>query len=85
LAEAENEAGLDHYQVRRYRAWYRHVTLSMPAHAFLAVTAHAARTPAKPPEPRERAWALAPARARGSQSAAGQRGRFAAVGGYNSS
>ena len=37
FAEAKNEAGLDHYQVRRYRAWYRHVTLSMLAHAFLAV------------------------------------------------
>jgi SRSO17 transposase len=49
FAEAKNEAGLDHYQVRRYRAWYRHVTLSMLAHAFLAVTAHAARPPA--PEP----------------------------------
>jgi SRSO17 transposase len=43
FAEAKNEAGLDHYQVRRYRAWYRHVTLSMLAHAFLAVAAHAAR------------------------------------------
>jgi len=39
FAEAKNETGLDHYQVRRYRAWYRHVTLSMLAHAFLAVTA----------------------------------------------
>ena len=45
FAEAKNEAGLDHYQVRRYRAWYRHVTLAMLAHAFLAVTAHAARPP----------------------------------------
>ena len=47
FAEAKNEAGLDHYQVRKYRAWYRHVTLSMLAHAFLAVTARAAR-PAAP-------------------------------------
>lgn len=47
FGEAKNEAGLDHYQVRRYRAWYRHVTLSMLAHAFLAVAARAAR----PPEP----------------------------------
>jgi SRSO17 transposase len=31
--------GLDDYQVRRYHAWYRHVTLSMVAHAWLAVTA----------------------------------------------
>jgi SRSO17 transposase len=37
---AKNETGLDHYQVRRYDAWYRHITLSMPAAAFLAVTAH---------------------------------------------
>ena len=49
FAEAKNEAGLDHYQVRRYRAWYRHITLSMLAHAFLAVTARAAR-PELPPE-----------------------------------
>ena len=37
---AKNETGLDHYQVRRYHAWYRHITLSMLAAAFLAVTAH---------------------------------------------
>jgi SRSO17 transposase len=36
---AKNEAGLDHYQVRRYDAWYRHATLAMLAHAYLAVTA----------------------------------------------
>ena len=41
FAEAKNEAGLDHYQVRKYRAWYRHATLSMLAHAFLAVAARA--------------------------------------------
>ena len=37
---AKNETGLDHYQVRRYDPWYRHITLSMLAAAFLAVTAH---------------------------------------------
>ena len=51
FAEAKGEAGLDHYQVRRYRAWYRHVTLSMLAHAFLAAAAHAARPAPPPPEP----------------------------------
>ncbi len=52
FAEAKNEAGLDHYQVRKYRAWYRHVTLSMLAHAFLAVTARDSRKPApQPPAP----------------------------------
>jgi SRSO17 transposase len=48
--EAKNEAGLDHYQVRKYRAWYRHVTLSMLGHAFLAVTARDSRT-GPPPLP----------------------------------
>jgi SRSO17 transposase len=36
---AKNETGLDQYQVRRYDAWYRHVTLAILAHAYLAVTA----------------------------------------------
>jgi hypothetical protein len=40
----KNETGLDHYQIRRYDAWYRHITLSMLAAAFLAVTAHTERT-----------------------------------------
>ena len=34
---AKNECGLDHYQVRRYDAWYRHITMSMAAHAAPAV------------------------------------------------
>lgn len=38
--EAKNEAGLDDYQVRLYNAWYRHITLSMLALAFLAVMRH---------------------------------------------
>jgi SRSO17 transposase len=33
----KGQTGLDHYQVRRYPAWYRHVTLAMVALAFLAV------------------------------------------------
>jgi SRSO17 transposase len=35
---AKNEAGLDHYQVRTWRAWYAHITLAMLATAYLAVT-----------------------------------------------
>jgi SRSO17 transposase len=31
--------GLDNYQVRLYHAWYRHITLAMLAHAFLAICA----------------------------------------------
>jgi SRSO17 transposase len=34
---SKNETGLDHYQVRGYTAWYRHITLSMAALAFLAI------------------------------------------------
>jgi SRSO17 transposase len=49
FGEAKNEAGLDHYQVRKYRAWYRHVTLAMLAHAFLAVAARASRPRPSPP------------------------------------
>ena len=36
---AKNETGLDHYQVRRYDAWHRHITLAMLAAGDLAVTA----------------------------------------------
>jgi SRSO17 transposase len=35
---AKNEAGLDHYQVRDYRAWYAHITLAMLAAAYLSAT-----------------------------------------------
>ena len=30
--------GLDQYEVRRWEGWYRHITLCLLAHAFLAVT-----------------------------------------------
>ena len=36
---AKSDLGLDQYQVRRYDAWYRHITLAMLAHSYLAVTA----------------------------------------------
>ena len=38
FAQAKNDAGLDHYQVRSFRAWYAHITLSMLALAWLATT-----------------------------------------------
>jgi SRSO17 transposase len=34
---AKNEVGLDQYQVRRYDAWYAHITLAMAAAAFLTI------------------------------------------------
>jgi SRSO17 transposase len=56
---AKNETGLDHYQVRRYDAWYRHATLSMLAHAYLSVTAATA----------PKALAAASSRSRSARSA----------------
>ncbi len=35
--EAKGEAGLDEYEVRKWGSWYRHVTLSLFAHAYLVV------------------------------------------------
>ena len=34
---------MDHYEVRRWGAWHRYVTLCLLAHAFLVVTRLAAR------------------------------------------
>jgi hypothetical protein len=45
---AKNEVGLDQYQVRRYDAWYAHITLAMAAAAFLAVTRTAEATNGAP-------------------------------------
>jgi len=39
--------GLDQYEVRRWAGWYRHVTLCLLAHAFLAVTRASAQDGAK--------------------------------------
>ena len=44
---AKDQVGLDHYQVRRWDAWYRHVTLVLVAQAFLA----AVRAQAAPSRP----------------------------------
>jgi SRSO17 transposase len=42
---AKMHTGLDHYEVRSYTGWYRHITLAMLAHAFLAVLAAAKGDP----------------------------------------
>jgi SRSO17 transposase len=34
---AKGEVGLDHYEVRGWAGWYRHITLAMLAHAYLTV------------------------------------------------
>jgi SRSO17 transposase len=43
--QAKGEVGLDHYEVRKWPGWYRHVTLALLAHAFLAVTRAQAASP----------------------------------------
>ena len=48
---AKNEAGLASYQVRDHTAWYRHITLAMLAHAYLAATRATAEKGAPRPEP----------------------------------
>jgi SRSO17 transposase len=37
LEQAKGEVGLDHYEVRSWRGWYRHITLALLAHALLVV------------------------------------------------
>ncbi len=36
--EAKGLVGLDQYEVRKWEAWHRHVTLSLLAYAALVVT-----------------------------------------------
>jgi SRSO17 transposase len=48
FAEAKGEVGLDHYEVRKWEAWHRHVTLCLLAHAFLAVTRRLAEEEGSP-------------------------------------
>jgi SRSO17 transposase len=42
---AKDQVGLDHSEVRRWPGWYRHITLALLAHAFLAVTRAQAASP----------------------------------------
>jgi SRSO17 transposase len=42
--ESKGVVGLDHYEVRSWHGWYRHITLAMWAQAFLAVTRAATLT-----------------------------------------
>lgn len=43
FAQAKGEVGLDQYEVRRWDAWYRHITLCLLAHAYLVVVRTQAR------------------------------------------
>jgi SRSO17 transposase len=48
---AKGEVGLDHYEVRRWPGWYRHITLALLAHAYLTVTRAAAVEKGDPKRP----------------------------------
>jgi len=37
FAETKGNVGFDHYEVRSWQGWYRHITLAMCAHALLSV------------------------------------------------
>lgn len=43
IEEAKGEVGLDQYEVRTYRAWYRFMTLALFAHAVLSAVRHRVR------------------------------------------
>jgi SRSO17 transposase len=49
---AKGEVGLDHYEVRRWDGWYRHMTLAMFALAYLAVLRASLHAPQAPPPQR---------------------------------
>jgi SRSO17 transposase len=51
--QAKGEVGLDQYEVRSYRGWYRHVTLTLLAHACLAVLRAHVLLQEKKAEPRK--------------------------------
>jgi len=40
--DAKEVVGLDQYEVRKWTAWYRHITFALLAHAYLEITRYAA-------------------------------------------
>jgi SRSO17 transposase len=50
IEAAKGEVGLDHYEVRGWAGWHRHVTLALFAHALLAVIRSRAGGPGRPPK-----------------------------------
>jgi SRSO17 transposase len=56
---ATGEVGLDQYEVRSWSGWYRHITLTLLAHAYLTVV----RAQTQTPEPRKKKSPTTPATA----------------------
>jgi SRSO17 transposase len=66
---AKGEVGLDHYEVRRWDGWYRHMTLAMFALAYLAaLRARLQAQPVQPAPPSQTAAAVAKGGHTSSQS-----------------
>jgi SRSO17 transposase len=55
--QTKGEVGLDQYEVRGFRAWYRHVTLALLAHAVLVVLRARAMAQEKKEAPTKKASA----------------------------
>ena len=68
---AKGEVGLDHYEVRSWKGWHRHITLALWAHAFLTVQRAASDVP--------RGKKIGRRLARGADPADGPRGPSPAV------
>ncbi len=56
---AKSQVGLDHYQVRHWTSWHRHITLAMLALVFLATVA-ADAAPKRPADPHHSARSSEP-------------------------
>ena len=56
--EGKGEVGLDHYEVRSWHGWYRHITLCMLAHALLVVLRIQSQNPLQASEqpPEKKPW-----------------------------
>src|SRR5215472_16129064 len=73
---AKGEVGLDQYEVRSWSGWYRHITLTLFAHAYLTVVRAQTQVPQPrkkktPPHPAVPQHTVAADRARGAASAMG--------------
>ncbi len=53
--DAKGAVGMDQYEVRKWNAWYRHITLALLAHAYLEVTRRSANEAQKGGQMRGRA------------------------------
>jgi len=69
--QAKGEVGLDHYEVRSWVGWHRHITLAMLALAYLAAVRKAAAGGCGPREPRCRPFATHDARGQAPALAVG--------------